>query len=123
MLDHDISHWTSEYFITYVFMCVADSDDGIDPDELKEIEDHVIDILGGNRKAYQSILTEVEELVQYHSKQDKETFIRDNKNRFLSSEKEKEKVIEGIEDIIIADLHVDPDEMDIYRFIKKSLRD
>ena len=116
-----MENWTREHFITYIFFCMAYSDEDMDSEELETIKTFVQAIVEC-KDLSSSIIENVKNEIVSHSKEKKETYIKDNINSFIKTEEGKQKLIQGIEEIIIADLSVETDEMDFYRFLKRLFR-
>lgn len=116
-----MENWTREHFITYIFFCMAYSDQSMDESELETIKSFVLSIVECNELSG-SIIEEVKTEIIHHSQEEKELYIEKNIEQFITSEEGKEKLIQGIEEIIIADLNVEADEMEFYRFLKRLFR-
>ncbi len=114
------ANWTKEHFVTYVYLCVAGADYSVDEEEIKEIHDKVIETLG-SEDDFNKVIGEVQAEIKDHNDKDRMDFISDNVGTFLPSQEERKQVLEGIEDVIVADGHVDSVEMVTYRFVKKAL--
>ncbi len=122
MIDNSkIQEWTTSHFVCYIFLCIAESNFHIKSSELSQLRKHLEGVLGES-ESFPGVMKEVILEIGGHSLEDKKIFVNENKDRFLSDQLLKEKVIEGIEEIIMADLNIDVDEMEAYRFVKKALK-
>ena len=117
-----MENWTREHFITYIFFGVAYSDDSIDENELSTIKQFVLTIVECDELS-SSIIEEVKNVIVNHTEAQKETYIKQNMEKYISTDDEKQKLIDGIEEIIIADYNVESDEMEFYRFLKRLFRE
>ena len=117
-----IGDWNKEHFITYICLCVAASDMEIDDSELDEIKNKVQEFLGEDMM-YDSLLEEVLNELKNHTVKDKEDVINMNKNRFFKSAKDREKIIDMVEDVIVADLNIEQSELKLYKMIKNALKE
>lgn len=114
------TNWTKAHFVCYVFLCVADSDLNIEETELEELKRALKSTLDGEFD-FGVIIRDVISEVGMQTYEEKKLFISSNKSRFLNDQAEATKVMDGIEEIIMADMSIDPDEMEVYRFLKKEL--
>ena len=116
-----MENWTREHFITYIFFCMAYSDEDMDIEELETIKTFVQSIVEC-KDLSSSIIEDVKHEIITHNSEQKEDYIKNNINRFIKTEAGKQKLIQGIEEIIIADLSVETNEMEFYRFLKRLFR-
>lgn len=114
------TNWTKAHFVCYVFLCVADSDLNIEETELEELK-RALQATLEDEFDFGVIIRDVISEVGMQTYEEKKQFITANKSRFLSNQAEATKVMDGIEEIIMADMSIDPDEMEVYRFLKKQL--
>ena len=117
-----MENWNKEYFITYIFFGVAYADEKMDDSELALIKDQVLDIVGCSELST-TIINDVKEKIITHTEAQKEKYITENMSKFITTDESRHRLIHGIEEIIIADLSVESDEMEFYRFLKKLFRD
>lgn len=117
-----MENWTREHFITYIFFCIAYSDSSIDENEMDIINKFVMLSVDCDELS-SSLIDDVKKVIVSHNQLQKEQYIEQNISRFIVTEAGKEKLITGIEEIIIADYNVESDEMEFYRFLKRLLRD
>ncbi len=116
-----MENWNKEYFITYIFFGVAYSDHSMDDSELDLIKKQVLDIVGC-KELSTTIVEDVKKTIITHSEAQKEKYITENMSKFITTDEGRQKLIIGIEEIIIADLSVESDEMEFYRFLKRLFR-
>lgn len=113
--------WTYEHFIAYIYLSIAGSDYSIDQEELSQIGLKVNESIQNNAKS-KEIVKAVRADISGKSDREITAFIEENVGKFLPEKADRDKVIEGMEDIIVADDNVDSTEMVMFRFVKKALR-
>lgn len=117
----ETDRWSKIQFVTYLLLCVADADLHVDEAELEEIKNHLLNILDeGDCEA--TLMKEVLHEIRQHTDEEKKRFIEQHLSDYIHSPEEKEEIINAIEEIIVADLNVDVDELSFYRFLKRELR-
>lgn len=114
--------WSFEYFLTYILLHVASSDHHVDEKEMQQINIALQDLTHSDVH-FDEIYDDIHVFVEKQSPQEREAFIKKYKHQFITTENARELVIQGIEEVIMADLNIESDEMDTYRFIKRILRD
>ncbi len=117
----NFQNWTYEHFLAYIFLCLAEADNDLDQEELVEIKRLIVRVTGGDEEEYHKIIHDALKVVSSHDEQERRELFLVLKESFLMNEEQKEKLIEGMEDIIIADLNIEPKELDLYRFIKGEI--
>ncbi len=114
-------NWTFEHFLTYVLFVVAGADMNVDENELSEIKE-IITNNNDTTISYEQLADDVKKILMLQPHiEEKEAFIKENKHLFLTNEDKKDFFIDCIENVIVADLHIDEGEFLTYRTIKKSL--
>lgn len=108
--------WSKNHFVMFILLCIADSDNNIDEEELQEIADHAH--LSGDFNAMYHELHLVVRMLPLEYKID---LIAQHKNQFQLSSVEIEDTLSTIEEIILADTSIDREEIATYSKIKKAL--
>jgi len=109
-----------EYFVTYLYVCVALSDYNLADEEVMEIYDKLRPF-NLNEDQIRNLLKEVIKEYSKHSDAESIDFIKKHCSSICQSQQEKEKIFKDLEDIINADGIVKDVELIIYRNIKKIL--
>ena len=110
-------NWEFHHFLTYILLKVGYSDEELTQEEIQEIKSSVCNLL--YIRSADDIIQEVEPIFRLQSSEDQVQFIKDHKSIFLTDQEKIDTVLQSIEEVIIADLSVDDDEMAVYRTIKK----
>ena len=115
----NISHWSFDHFCSYVLLCLASSDHDLDDKELQTVKDFLIhqDI-----KNPDALIKELLVVIKYQKVEDRITFIKTQFPTFVKTHEEAQTLVEVIEELIISDFTIAPDEMDLYRIIKQMIR-
>ncbi len=116
-----IKDWDKAHFIAYICLCVAASDNSIDDSELEETKDKVHDFLGEDMN-YDLLMDEVLIELKNHTLQDKKDVINIKRHKFFKSIEERAKVIDTVEDVIVADLNIEQSELEIYKIVKEAFK-
>ena len=114
------SHWSFDHFCTYTLLCLASSDHDLDEKELKTIRTFL------NEQEIENPEELIEELlvvIKYQTVQEREKFIIDSFTQFVKTADDAQDLVDIIEELIISDFTIDPDEMNLYRMIKKIIRE
>ena len=101
-----INDWDKAHFVAYICLCVAASDNSIDDSELEETKNKVHEFLGEDID-YDALMDEVLVELKNHTLQDKRDIINMKRNKFFSSLEERARVIDTVEDVIVADLNIE----------------
>ncbi len=121
MQDNDkITGWDFNHFVTYLYLCIADSDFNITDDEIDEIESKLQSSLLESRD-YKAMIEEVLREFKQHTDYEKTAFINDNVKKYCTDDDIKKKIIKGLEDIMAADGVIKSVEIIMYRYIKKTI--
>lgn len=112
--------WSFDHYCTYVMLCFASSDHELDEEELKSIQSFLshTKILDQNR-----LIQELNTVIKYQTEEEHLEFIEDRFEHFVETEEDFTRLIESVEDLIVADFEVAPKEMELYRKLKKMSRD
>lgn len=115
----NISHWNFDYYCTYVLLCLASSDHDLEQEELKTINTFLNDQKIANPD---SLINELLVVIKYQTIPDRINFIEINFPSFVDSKDKAHKLVDIIEELIMSDFTIAPDEMELYRVIKKKIR-
>lgn len=114
------SHWIFDHFCTYILLCLASSDHDLDDKELQTIRDFLNE---QEIKNPNELIEELLVVIKYQMVEEREKFIQDNFKNFVHTTEDAQSLIDIIEELIISDFTIDPDEMNLYRMIKKNIRE
>jgi len=114
-----IKDWDKAHFMAYICLCVAASDNSIDDSELEETKNKVHEFLGEDID-YDRLMNEVMLELKNHSLQDKKDVINMKRNKFFTTKEERFRVIDTVEDVIVADLNIEQSELEIYKILKNA---
>lgn len=104
--------------ILFIYISLAQSDSIIETDELKQIYQFTNDISGSNFSSKNVDVDSILNLVENSSLEEKQAFISNFLKPNPFNPDQTELFIQGMEEVIIADLDVKSDEMEMFRFIK-----
>lgn len=112
----NLSHWTKNHFIVFILLCIADSDNIMTEEEIKEIT-KLVKIEGDIKQ----IVTEVHTIVLILPEEYRLELISSKKSFFNLSIEELDNTLQIIEEIILADTSIVRAEIAMYSKIKKLL--
>lgn len=113
----NISHWTKDHFIIFIFICIADSDNSLDKSELLEIAKHIESV-----DDIPTVLKDVHSVVKVLPEEYRIGLIQNHKNQFNLTTEEIESTLGSIEEIILADTSIEREEIAMYSKIKRALK-
>ncbi len=116
----NISHWSFDHFCAYILLCLASSDHDLDESELQTINDFL------KEQGIKNPTTLIDELlivIKYQKVKDRIAFIETKFATYVTDKKSAQHLVNEIEELIISDFTIAPDEMDLYRIIKKMIRE
>lgn len=112
----NLSHWSKNHFIVFILLCIADSDNHMDEEEIIEIT-KLIKIDGD----IQQVVAEVHAVILILPEEYRMELLATKKTQFNLSIEEVENTLHTIEDIILADTSIERAEIAMYSKIKKIL--
>ena len=114
------SHWSFDHFCSYVLLCLASSDHDLDENELQTVKDFLDhqDI-----KNPEALIHELLVVIKYQTEEDRMSFIMSNFKKFVQHTEDSKSMMDAVEELIISDFTIAPDEMEIYRMMKKMTRE
>ncbi len=112
--------WSFDHYCTYVLLCFASSDHELNEEELKSIQSFLnhTDIADHNR-----LIQELNIVIKYQTEEEHLNFIEDRFNHFVETKEDCEKLVESVEELIVADFEIAPKEMELYKKLKKMYRE
>jgi hypothetical protein len=116
----NISHWSFDHFCTYILLCLASSDHDLDEKELQTIRDFLNE---QEIKKPEVLIKELLVVIKYQTADERTIFIEKNIPTFVHNPEDAKSLMDVIEELIISDFTIDPDEMNLYRMIKKNVRE
>lgn len=116
-----IQDWSIEHALSYVFLSIANSDCDIDAEELLEIKNIIYQYTKSD-DITNEYLKIVLPTIQSHDFERKKEMISLLKESFFQSPEILTEVLENIEEIIIADMVVEDQEMELFHFIKRLFK-
>ena len=117
----ELSQWTKAHFSAYIFLSIADADEDMDKKEVEKMQDFLEDLHFEYDNAYE-LLKSVRETHRKHPKDLRVNFITTKHNQFLDSDEELLKIVDRIEELILADNSIDRAEIKMYSKIRKALK-
>lgn len=117
----EISQWTKAHFTAYIFLSIADADEDMDEKEIVIMQDFLEHLHFEYDNTYE-LLKSVREIQKKHPKDLRVNFITTKHEQFLDSEDELLRIMDEIEDLILADNSIDKEEIKMYSRIRKALK-
>ena len=116
----NISHWSIDHFCTYILLCLASSDHDLDENEVQTIKNFLSQ---QDIKKPDTLIKELLIVIKYQTIEDRFQFIENKFSSFIQNSEDAEALVVVIEELIITDFTIAPNEMDLYRIIKKMIRE
>jgi hypothetical protein len=119
-IKHCVDNWDYRHFLAYMYVAVANSDYEVTEDELDELHTKLASTIFGEED-YQDMYNEV--LRIYNKQNDSKVYdcLATLSKKHITTEEQKQKVLNDIHDIIDADGHESGSEKIMFMSIRKIL--
>ncbi len=114
------TNWSKSHFCTYIFLCIAYSDDKITVSEIVNIKDFLSKINISDEEA-KEIIKEVCFLLNSQNIEERLVFIAHTYKDFFNTTDDLSPLMNDIEDLILADNNIEKSEILMYNKIRKAM--
>jgi len=115
-----IKDWDYRHYLAYMYVAVADSDYDISEEELKVLHDKLAPTIFDEAN-YQEMYKEVLDVYKHQNDNEVFNFLSELSKKHITSNDQKEKVLNDIHEIIDADGHESGTETIMFMSIRKVL--
>jgi uncharacterized tellurite resistance protein B-like protein len=114
-------NWSKSHFCTYLFLCIAKSDDKVTASEIHAIKDLLKSLKLDEADRAQDIIVNVCEMLSSQNSDNRIDFIKNTYSSFFDRNDELNEIMDSIEELILADNNIEKSEIQMYIKIRKAL--